>query len=197
MAMKSQPLVLASAIALAHGACISPPQSATPKFSGEPANGNAVTENRYIVVDQFGYRPDMKKVAILVDPQQGWNAKDEYVPGQTLEVRRFDDGARVMSGKPQRWLAGATQANAGDRGAWFDFSELKEPGSYFIFDRTNAARSVRFEIRSDVYRDVLKAAVRTFYFNRANSAKVKPFACVREKCWLTDVHYLGPGQDKE
>lgn len=196
--MKIRSTVLASALALSLHACIAPPHhNTTPKFVGEPANGDAVPENRYIVLDQFGYRPDMKKVAILVDPQEGWNAKDEYVPGETLEVRRFQDGVRVLSGKPQPWLGGATQANAGDRGAWFDFSQLKEPGSYFIFDRLNGARSVRFEIKPDVYRDVLKAAVRTYYLNRANSAKEKPFACVGEKCWLTGVDYMGPGQDKE
>jgi endoglucanase len=56
---------------------------------------------------------------------------------------------------------------------------------------------VRFEIDKAVYRDVLKAAVRMFYFNRANFAKEKRFACVGDKCWLHGVDYMGPGQDKE
>ena len=200
--MSKKSNLVASVLALALAACISPYRNgtsakATPKFVGEPKSGSEVPENRYIVVDQFGYRPDMKKVAILVDPQEGWNANDEYEPGDTLELRRFDDGAKVMSGNAERWMNGLTQPNAGDSGSWFDFSEVTEPGSYFIFDRKNSARSARFDIKKDVYRDVLKAAVRMFYFNRANFAKTKPFACVGEKCWLEGVDYMGPGQDKE
>ncbi len=198
--MLSRSILTASVFALLLQACIAPIRSASsaaPKFVGEPKNGTDVPENRYIVVNQFGYRPDMKKIAILVDPQQGWNANDEYIPGNTLELRRFEDGAKVMSGKPERWMNGLTQPNAGDSGLWFDFSQVTEPGSYFIFDRKNSARSVAFDINKDVYRDVLKAAVRMFYFNRANFAKEKPFACVGGKCWLEGVDYVGPGQDKE
>jgi endoglucanase len=193
---------IASLLALALPACLVADRGASlanspPKFVGEPKSGNDIPESRYLVVDQFGYRPDMKKVAILVDPQQGWNAKDEYVPGNTLELRRFDDGVRVMSGKPALWNNGDTQPSSGDRGAWFDFSQVTAPGSYFVFDRQNGVRSVRFDINPNVYRDVLKAAVRMFYFNRANFAKAKPFACVGEKCWLEGVDYMGPRQDKE
>jgi endoglucanase len=197
--MLEKDVLVASVVALALGACIkpAPSTSSAPKFVGEPKNGVEVPENRYIVVDQFGYRPDMKKVAVLVDPREGWNASDEYVPGDELELRRFDDGAKVLTGKRYAWNNGETQASAGDRGFWFDFSEVTRPGSYFIFDRKNGVRSARFEIDKDVYRDVLKAAVRMFYFNRANFAKEKPFACVGEKCWLHGVDYLGPGQDKE
>ena len=189
-----------SVLALLLEACLLPgpgAPSAVPMFVLEPKRGNEVPENRYLVVDQFGYRPDMKKVAILVDPQKGWNAKDEYLPGNTLEVRRFVDGTWVMSGEPVLWNGGETQSSSGDRGSWFDFSRVTQPGSYFIFDRQRGVRSARFDINKDVYRDVLKAAVRMFYFNRANFAKQKPFACVGEKCWLQGADYLGPGQDKE
>jgi endoglucanase len=186
--MLSQSISTASIVALAFAlpACLVADRGASlanspPKFAGEPKNGNDVPESRYLVVDQFGYRPDMKKVAILVDPQEGWNAKDEYVPGNTLELRRFDDGAVVISGKPALWSNGDTQPSSGDRGSWFDFSQVTAPGSYFVFDRQNGVRSARFDINANVYRDVLKAAVRMFYFNRANFAKAKPFACVGEK----------------
>lgn len=196
--MSRAPQFFLPLLALLLADCVAPPPSkAPPAFVGDPKSGNDVTENRYIVVDQFGYRPDMRKVAVLVDPQEGWNAADEYEPGETLELRRFDDGRVVLTGNPVPWLAGTTQATSGDRGAWFDFSAVTEPGSYFVFDRRNSARSVRFDIERNVYRDVLKAAVRMFYFNRANLAKEKPFACVGEKCWLATADYLGPGQDKE
>ncbi len=189
--------------------CVAPPSGgpggkgsnaaagAKPRFVGEPKNGDEVPPDQYIVVDQFGYRPDMKKVAVLVDPQAGWNEKDEYVPGDKLEVRRWADGSVAFSGAPKPWKNGEVQQNAGDRGSWFDFSEIHEDGSYFIFDPKNGVRSFRFDVNKDVYRDVLKATQRMFYYNRANFAKAKPFACVKDKCWLQGVDYMGPGQDKE
>lgn len=167
------------------------------KFTGEPTNGNEVPENPLIVVDQFGYRPSMKKVAVLAQPALGWNAQEKFVPGERYEVRRFEDGRVVYSGNPVRWNQGKLDPLAGDRGYWFDFSEVKEPGSYFIFDPKNGVRSFRFDIRDDVYRDVLKAAVRMYYFNRANVAKEKPYACVEDKCWTEAADYVGPGQDRE
>ena len=53
-----------------------------------------------LIVDQFGYRPALGKVAIISDPLLGWNAGKGYTPGETLEVRRFSDGEVVFSGKP-------------------------------------------------------------------------------------------------
>ena len=200
--MPKSALLIVSVFALVLPACITPYQmrssaKVASKFGDGPKSGREVPESRYIVVDQFGYRPDMKKVAILVDPQEGWNASDAYVPGDTIEVRRYEDGVKVMGGSPEPWSNGRTQPNAGDSGSWFDFSSVIAPGSYFIFDRENGVRSVPFDIKKDVYRDVLKAAVRMFYFNRANFPKEAPFACVSGKCWLQGVDYMGPGQDKE
>jgi endoglucanase len=163
----------------------------------EPWSGAEVQVQKYIVVDQFGYRPEMAKVAVLVDPQEGWNADDSFAPGQNYEVRRWADGSVVHSGGITAWQNGEVQPNAGDRGWWFDFSSITEPGSYFVYDKDNHVRSHRFEIGKDVYRDVLKAAVRMFYFNRANFEKKKPFACVGDKCWEHRADYLGPGQDRE
>lgn len=202
MSSRTALLLAAIACALALLWCIAPSsrdRAATGKeaFRGEPKSGSQVPVNDYIVIDQFGYRPETPKVAVLVDPQVGWNAKDEYVPGNSLELRRWSDGAVMHRGPATRWRDGMTQPSSGDRGAWFDFSVVTEPGSYFVFDPTRGVRSHRFEVARDVYRDVLKAAMRMFYFNRANYAKVKPFACVKERCWTQRADYLGPGQDRE
>src|SRR5688572_16598835 len=60
----------------------SPPYPATPTapppVTPPAGKGLGVKVQRYIVVDQFGYRPDMRKVAVLVDPREGWNAGDSY-----------------------------------------------------------------------------------------------------------------------
>jgi hypothetical protein len=56
------------------------------------------TFSQRIVVDQFGYAPDMSKVAVISDPQVGFNAAESYAPGGTLEVRTWDSNTVVYSG---------------------------------------------------------------------------------------------------
>jgi endoglucanase len=148
----------------------------------------------YIMVDQFGYRPNDTKVAVLVDPQIGFNAADSYEPSTTLELRNTTDDSVVFSGDITVWNDGATQANSGDKGWWFDFSSITEPGSYYLIDPVNDMRSYDFEIGEDVYQNVLTAALRMFYYNRANLAKEEPYADAR---WTDGVSYVGTGQDSE
>ncbi len=154
-------------------------------------------ESRYLVIDQFGYRPKMKKVAILVDPQKGWNSVDSYDAGRRIEVRSVGDDRVVYAGAPTPWQDGRVEESSGDRGSWFDFSEVEEAGSYYLYDAEHDVRSFEFSIGKDVYGPILDAATRMFYFNRANFAKVAPFACVGDKCWVHGMDNLGPGQDAE
>ncbi|HXK20165.1 MAG TPA: glycoside hydrolase family 9 protein, partial [Polyangiaceae bacterium] len=133
----------------------------------------------------------------MVDPITGWNADQAFAPGKVYEVRSWTDGKLMLTGVPQPWNQGAVQKSSGDRGWWFDFSFLSSEGAYCIVDRENGLRSYRFEVKHSVYRDVLRAATRVFYFQRANFAKQKPFACVGDKCWTAAADYVGPGQDRE
>jgi endoglucanase len=148
----------------------------------------------YIMIDQFGYRPTDMKVAVLVDPQEGFNADDSFEPSGKIEVRRADDDSVVYSDYIIEWNDGETQANSGDKGWHFDFSEVDEPGSYYLADPENDMRSYTFEIAEDVYKDVLVAAVRMFYYNRANIAKEEPYADSR---WTDGETFLSEGQDTE
>jgi endoglucanase len=170
----------------------SPPPIAPPT-----GQGLTVDLQRYIVVDQFGYRTKMAKVAILVDPARGWNAGDEYHPGPSLEVRQWSDGKSVWRGKPSAWKGGALDESSGDRGAWLDFSSLQTKGLYYVFDPQSQARSYPFTIDDDVYRPVLKTAARMYYFNRANFEKKPPYSCVGKRCWSLGADYVGRVQDKE
>lgn len=170
--------------------------AAPAKLAGPFESCAKTPPNELIRVDQFGYRPSAKKVAVLSDPVEGWNATRELKPGATYQVRSWSDGKVTFSGAPQLWNGGAVEKSSGDRGFWFDFSALSEPGSYCILDLENGFRSDRFEVRGSVYRDALRAAVKMFYFQRANVAKRKPYACVGEKCWIAAPDYVGPNQDK-
>src|SRR5512138_1754474 len=136
--------VLAALVPACAASTPTTPATAAPRpLAAGPRSGADVPEIRYLVVDQFGYRPDMKKVGILVDPQAGWNAADAYTPGDRIELRRFADGSLVLAGAPVTWKGGAIEPSSGDRGSWFDFSSVTEPGSYFLFDPANGVRSAR------------------------------------------------------
>jgi endoglucanase len=149
---------------------------------------------KYIMIDQFGYRPDDQKIAVIVDPKFGFNAKDSFNPGINYEVRRWDSDEAVYSGRIIEWNFGAIDYTAGDKGWWFDFSSLSKEGDYYIFDKLRNVGSYKFRISKTVYKDILKAAMRVFYYQRINSPKEKPYA---EEPWIDSAAFIGPGQDKE
>ena len=148
----------------------------------------------HIKIDQFGYRPNDPKVAVISQPQQGFNADESFNPGKTYQVRRLNDNSLVFSGNILPWNEEKTQLTSGDRGWWFDFSSLNTPGSYYIFDPQNQVRSFRFEIDNNVYRPILVAATRMFFYNRSGFAKEPPFA---DPKWTDGAAFVGPRQDRE
>jgi hypothetical protein len=170
--------------------------SGTPSLAGNSAKLGDLTGpgHRYITLDQFGYRPADPKVAVLTDPQVGFNASDSFEPGNVYEVRRASDHRVVFTGPVLPHNDGKVQTSSGDRGYWFDFSQVQTPGTYYLFDTANKVRSHTFDIREDVYRDVLAAAVRMFFYNRAGAEKAPPYADPR---WADAPAFLGPRQDTE
>lgn len=170
--------------------------SSVPRTEGpcSVASSSAIPQSRHILVDQFGYRPADSKVAVINDPQVGFNFADSFTPGPRYELRRWADAAPVFSGTPAAWNQGERELSSGDRGWWFDFSSVDAPGCYYVYDVERNARSAAFEIGERVYRGVLKAATRMFFYNRCGFAKRTPFA---ETCWTDEAAYLGPRQDQE
>lgn len=168
------------------------------KSPGLPAvDASLLRVEPQIFVDQFGYLPQMQKVAVLADPQIGWNKGITFDPGPELEVRDAKSGAVAWRGAPVPYQRFEVDATSGDRGYWFDFTNVDTPGTYILYDPKSERRSVEFEIRADVYAGVLAAATRVFYFNRANVEKTRPFACVGKRCWTQGADHVGPNQDKE
>jgi hypothetical protein len=145
-----------------------------------------------IAVDQFGYLPGLAKVAVISDPQVGFNAAESYTPGATLEVRTWGGNAVVFSGSPAIRISGNTDAQSGDRNWWLDFSSVTRWGEYYVYDPANDARSARFRIGTDVYEDVMKQAARVYFYQRRGAAKSLPYADAR---WTDGTNFLGPLQD--
>jgi len=149
---------------------------------------------RRITVDQFGYLPELPKVAVISDPQVGYNSAESYTPGGMLEVREWDTDTVVFTGAPAAWQSGATHAQSGDRVRWFDFSPLTRWGEYCIYDPANDTRSARFRVDHRVFEEVLRHATRVFYYQRRGLAKVVPYADPR---WADAISFLGPRQDSQ
>lgn len=146
-----------------------------------------------IRIDQFGYLPNSPKVAVLADPIVGADAAIAYNPGQEMQVRRWSDDEPMFAGEPVLWNGGDVDPQSGDRGWWFDFTDFRTPGSYYLFDVDNQVRSHRFEISNDVYDDVLDAALKALWFNRGNVAHPRSLAGP----WADSAAYVGRGQDTE
>lgn len=171
-------------------------ETAVPKDRiAQPAGvSKTIRFDAHLLVDQFGYRPGDPKVAVIRDPSEGFDRGDGFLPGTSYEVRRVTDGGAVFTAAPQPWHGGDVEPSSGDRGWWFDFSTVSTPGTYFVFDVKRNVRSATFKIEQDVYRNVLKAAMRMYYYQRSGFAKQPPYA---QGCWLDSPAYLGSGQDIE
>lgn len=163
-------------------------------FSGlvTPVFGQ-LNPNDHIHVDQFGYHPDAAKLAVISDPQIGFNAAQSFQPGSTYEVRKWPSHEVVMTGSPTPWNNGATHSQSGDKGWWLDFSSVNDIGSFYVYDVQNQVSSHLFEIRPDVYQVVLEQAVRTFFYQRINFAKSSPYA---DQFWTDAAAFEGSNQDR-
>lgn len=147
---------------------------------------------RFIVVDQFGYLPNAPKTAVIRDPHVGYDADDSYTPGSTFSVIDFVSGDTVFTGAPVSWKSGQIDGSSGDRAWHFDFTDVDAPGSYFILDQEKGMRSYTFRISHNIYNEVLKAAVRTFFYQRAGYPKDALYA---GEAWADGASHVRDLQD--
>jgi endoglucanase len=147
-----------------------------------------------IVVDQFGYLPKSRKVAVIRTPEVGYDNSARFAPGQTYALIELPTGEVVKKGSPTAWSGGNTDPASGDKAWWFDFSEVEAPGRYAVVDIEKGVRSADFSIGEHVYKDVMKHAIRAFFYQRAGFEKKPEFA---GKAWADKASHLGYGQDSE
>ncbi len=131
----------------------------------------------HIQLDQIGYRPNDRKVAVISDPQVGYNASLSYTPSGTMEVIDMMSNV-VFTGPVVAWNGGATHSQSGDKCWWFDFTALTTPGMYRLKDPVLGTFSHNFEIRADIYNEALMHAQRVFYYQRCGTAKTATCAGV-------------------
>lgn len=147
-----------------------------------------------IVVDQFGYLTKASKIAVIRNPQVGYDNVVHFTPGPSYAVVDLSSGKVVKQGTPIAWNGGATDEVSGDKVWWFDFSDVTIPGTYTIVDIEKGLRSPEFRIDDHVYRNVLKHAVRMFFYQRAGFDKTAQTA---GSDWADAASHMGPGQDPQ
>jgi hypothetical protein len=119
-----------------------------------------------VKVDNFGYRPDDTKVAIFsADP--GSIVQVRTSAGAIVFAVPIDGGSISSRG---------TDAGSGDQIWWVDFSPLRARGTYQLFSPSLNARSYDFAIAPNVYNEVMRTALKTFYRQRCGTAKPPTYA---------------------
>ena len=104
---------------------------------------------------QVGYLPGEKKFAMLAADAEG-----------DVIVRRADDDAEVLRVTPGD---AAEDADSGDTLRPVDFSDLREPGTYYL-DAPGLGKSHPFTIGDDVFARPFRLALRSFYGQRCGTA---------------------------
>ncbi len=155
------------------------------------SKAQAPETSKFITVDQFGYLPNSKKVAVIRNPVIGYDSLETFIPGSVYAVVNNETKEQVFSSAPVIWQIGNTDASSGDKAWWFDFSALKDEGKYYVLDVDSNLRSFEFEIRENIYENVLIQAVRTFFYQRSGFAKETPYASPE---WADAASHL---QDKK
>lgn len=146
MKMKSNPgiFILAAIVLLTSSGCS--------KAALRKARIELPASEDVILVNQVGYHPESQKVALI--------------RGNTVKFNIIDtaDGKVVFSGpagEPRYWeLSGDTVWAA-------DFTGLTQPGTYKLCLEGSESCSDPFRIGSDVYREITRAAVKSYYLNRS------------------------------
>ncbi|MDX2430454.1 MAG: glycoside hydrolase family 9 protein [Bacteroides sp.] len=146
----------------------------------------------HIVVDQFGYLPSSRKLAVIRNPMQGFDADQSFSPGKWYALVDALSGELVYRAEPSAWKGGAIDESSGDMAWHFDFSSIREAGSYYVLDQDHNVRSFEFRIAEDVYNEVLRQAMRSFFYQRAGFAKEAPYA---DEGWVDGASHSGDLQD--
>ncbi len=137
----------------------------------------AQSSNPFIHVDQFGYTPKALKVAVVSNPEVGFNSNLTYTPPGFPEMVLKDalTDQSIISFLIDPWQDGNVHAASGDQGWWVDLSIQEQSGRYYL-DDGQGNRSAEFQIHTDPYQEVMQAAGRMFFYNRCGFAKEPPYA---------------------
>ncbi len=124
------------------------------------------TEATLVHVNQLGYQPEAKKIAIVVGG------------GVSFDVVNIDNATIAFSGNITT-TSNRTDSLSGDVCCYADFTELTECGRYQLLVNGAGgvcAASYPFEIGENVYESVSGALLKTLYYQRCGTALTEPYA---------------------
>ncbi len=151
-----------------------------------------------VAVDQFGYLPfSSKKATIKTELQSTPLVGAPHASANWLQLINVETNQVVQEGFGNYLMGHYERPEVIARSyagyAWeFDFSSITTPGAYTLFNQTANLRSPTFAINQEVYKPVLKTALRTLYYQRAGFAKELPYAALG---WTDTASHLGECQD--
>jgi len=124
-----------------------------------------VTTN--IKMDYFGYRPGDVKVAIFTAD-----------PGATVQIRNTSDTVvfTVPSNGGSITSMGADGQPSGDNVWQVNFSQFNTAGTYRLYVPSWNQQSYDFKLDPNVYNEIGKVALKTFYYQRCGVAHSQPYA---------------------
>ena len=163
-----------------------------------PTEAEVLQDRNFIRIDQFGYPTTGSKVAIIARAREGYNAGTgiELNPGTQVEVVSQADQSVAYAAYAKAWNGGSVDGVSGDMGYWFDFTSLRDTGTYKIrltkSDGTTA-ESYPFRVADDVYADVLRTAVEFFYYQRVNQEKTAEYGSGEP--WTDGAWFDRPNQE--
>jgi hypothetical protein len=124
-----------------------------------------------IKVNQVGFREASEKYAYVSGFEDDFTA----TAGTTFQVKRVSDNTVVYSGQLVL-VAGYDGNDSGERVFKAVFTDLKQPGDYYITVNAPAIeQSPKFKIGNDVYKPLLADVTRYMYYQRAGINLVAPY----------------------
>lgn len=131
-----------------------------------------------VMVNQVGYRPGMAKFVFAT------------VAADSFHVRRPGDAEILFSGPLTLWKS--ADPSTGMTVYRGDFTAFQQPGRYEIVT-ADGRRSAPFTIADSVYDDLLRKAIRFYYYQRCGSVlsslHAGPYA--RNLCHIADAFFHG------
>lgn len=116
----------------------------------------------HIEIDQLGYLTNSKKIAVFSGEDLG----------SSFDIINVESGETIYTGEIKKKTVAGTEDTYYYYG---NFSDFTTPGTYYI--KTDViGYSYSFEIKSNIYDDLLKEAQKQFYYNRCGISLASSYA---------------------
>jgi hypothetical protein len=125
-----------------------------------------------IKVNQLGYLPEQKKLAIV-----GYEVGTVSPAPTYFQVKDAETSNVVYQANLQlKNYCNATWNKSGDTTYYADFTAFNTPGRYVLYCPELWQTSVPFDISKKAFDSALRDSMRFFYYARSGSAMVEPYA---------------------